>query len=639
MDAERIRELEEQVRYHSELYFNKAKPEISDEEFDRLIDELKELDPTSPALVEVGAVPSYGHKVSHAATMGSLDKFRTLKDVVAWHKASGGGAIVVMPKIDGLAIRLNYRNGRLVQAATRGNGEVGQDVTDNARGVDGVPQVLTHNIQGFDGNVEVRGEVHMPKSVFDGFAQRGNLKFANPRNAACGSMCCQDPKETATRGLVFIGYDVIGAKGLVTEAARRDFVRSIGFKYVSQKLIQDDANFEKELESTLHDCEFSLRQRMEYEIDGMVLALNDLNQQEELGGSGSNPKGKVAYKFRPEQKVAEIAGIDWQVGRTGRLTPMLRIEPTSLSGSVVRNVTLHNQKFLEEMGLAAGGQVLVQKAGEIIPQVVRKMADGPNGSKAAGRPDKCPACGGPVRFDDVNLWCDSASCPAKLEERVLHYLKRLEVLGIGPSLVAAMCGRELVKRLPDLYTLGFTALQEAAGGEVAAKNALEAILSRNEIPLHQFLSALGVHGLGRTTSKDIAKKFKTLDAVLMATAGSFAGIEGIGATTAGDIRNGLDGMLEEVRELAGIIEVKAVEVSGGPLAGMSFCLTGAMSRPRKAIEKAIEVAGGEVRSSVGSGLTYLVQADPSSASGKSKKALQLGTKIIGEDELVKMMEG
>jgi DNA ligase (NAD+) len=543
-----------------------------------------------------------------------------------------------MPKVDGLAIRLNYRNGRLVQAATRGNGEVGQDVTDNARGVEGVPQVLP-TVPGFDGNVELRGEVFMPKSVFEGFRNRGNLEFANPRNAACGSMCCQDPKETATRGLSFLGYDVQGVKGLVTETARRDFVRTLGVKYVSQKVLRDDDSLEKELEATLHDCEFSLRQKMEYEIDGMVLALNDINQQEELGGSGNNPKGKVAYKFRPEQKVADIVGIDWQVGRTGRLTPMARIEPTALSGSVVRNVTLHNQKFLEEMGLNVGGQVLVQKAGEIIPQVVRKMADGPNGPKAIERPTACPVCGGPVRFDDVNLWCDSVSCPAQFEERVLHYLKRLEVLGVGPSLVSAVCSRGIVKRLPDLYAMNFTALVEAAGGDVAAKNAFEAILSKNEVPLHQFLSALGVHGLGRTTSKNIAKKFKTLDKVMVASESDFLGIDDIGGTTATAIRDGLDKLANEIMELARIIEVKEVAVSAGPLAGMSFCLTGAMSRPRKAIEKAIEIAGGEVRSTVGGGLTYLVQADPSSVSSKSKKAQSLGTKIISEEELVKMMEG
>jgi len=635
---ERIRELEGLVRYHSDIYFNEAKQEITDAEYDELVAELTELDPESPALVEVGSVPSYGRKVKHSSTMGSLKKATTVDEVMAWHEACGGGDIVLMPKMDGLAIRLNYRSGRFVQAATRGDGEIGQDVTDNARGVDGVREEIEDK-----GPVEMRGEVYMPKDVFRGFQETGSIDFANPRNAAAGSLCAKDPKVTASRGLCFRCYEITGVHGLESETARHVYAKNeLGVPYVSMKRFHDGPNLRAELEAELHDCEFSKRQKMNFEIDGMVLAIGDLETQEELGWSGRRPNGKIAYKFRPEQKVAVVRSVDWQVGRTGRMTPMARIEPTALSGSVVKNVTLHNQKFLEELGLCAGCRVLVQKAGDIIPQVVRKT-DGPEGA-AIPRPGVCPSCGSKLRFDDVNLWCDSVSCPAKLEERVLHYLRRMDVLGVGPALVSALCRKGLVKRLPDLYSIPFSGLQEAAGGTQAARNAMEAILGRNEVPLHQFLSALGVGGLGRTTSRAVAKEYRSLSKIvacpdLPLMVGRLVGLDGIGETTAGSIALGLAEIAKEVEELAGIIEVQDVAEAEGPLVGRSFCLTGAMSRPRKAIAADIEAAGGEVRSSVGKGLDFLVQADASSTSGKTKKAVANGTAIIGEDELVEMMRG
>jgi len=298
---------------------------------------------------------------------------------------------------------------------------------------------------------------------------------------------------------------------------------------------------------------------------------------------------------------------------------------------------------MKKLGIAHGDKVLIQKAGEIIPQVVRVVEAGGNNTII---PDTCPVCGWPTSSDKANLWCINPFCDARLEERVLHYLKTMDVLGVGPALIHAVCENGMVKTLPDLYNMNIHELESITGGIGSATNIRQAIFSKNEIPLWQFLASLGVPSLGRTASKAVAKHWRSIERVVEKVSTTpykavleLTSIEGIGESTATSIVNGLNGIISEVHALSSMLDVQGVKESSGPLSGMSFCLTGSMSRPRKSLEADIEAAGGEARSSVSKGLTALVQSDKTSQSSKSKKALSIGARVISEEELTKMMEG
>lgn len=645
---DRMLELARSVKYHSDLYYNKAVPEITDAEFDALVDELKELwrqtDTTTMlqsdiaeirSVIEgVGSKPTYGRKVKHSSVMGSLDKVTTIAELVAWrNKYAPNARLVVSPKIDGCAIRLNYVNGTLVEAATRGDGEIGQDVTDNVRAIASIPKNIP-----FDCNVEIRGEIIMSRPVFKRLREQGE-NFANPRNAGTGSLLAKDPKETAARDLSLIAYGVSGdvASPIFTATESKKIAWARGsISEITWVSIEEFDTIE-EFEKIFLEWETN-RPHLDYEIDGLVVSINDIELQEAAGVQGNRPRGKIAFKFAPEQVEAEIESIDWQVGRTGKLTPMARIKPVTVAGSTISNITLHNDKNLMEMRINVGSKVIIQKAGDIIPQVVRRTSADVN----SPRPTVCPSCGGSVAMDanGVSYWCPSSSCPAQLSRRVLHWIKTVDILGVGEGIVDGLCERGFVKDLPDLYYLTTDQIKAVTGGSGSAKKVQEAILSKSEIPLAVFLDGLGIDGLGTTTSKDVAKRFETLDGVLRANPSSIAGLPNIGSLTAGKIVDGLVRLLtaNTIQRLRQTVEVQDCIAKSGPLSGMSFVLTGAMSKPRKDIEAAIEAAGGENKSSVSRGVTYLVQADPSSTSAKTQKAAKCGTTVISEEFLWSMMQ-
>jgi len=626
---DRIQELAELIRYHSDLYYNQGKPELSDAEFDALISEMKRLDPENPCLSEIGANP-YGKKIKHATLMGSLNKATSFEEIQKWHKELGGGRILVAPKIDGLAIKLVFKNGKLIQAATRGDGETGQDVTDNVRQIKAIPPDLGNDFTG-----ELRGEIYMRKSVWEKLGDA-----ANPRNAAAGSLLQKDPKITGERSLDFYCYDAIfgdpSQTMFATEFAKLTFIGSCTGICVVPFVTFESTDVS--LQASLLDWEKVQRAKLDYEIDGMVISLDSLGLQEEAGWSGKCPKGKVAFKFKPEQKPAEIVRVDWFVGRLGKITPVAVITPTRLAGTTVTNVTLHNLANVRALNLHIGDKVLVEKAGEIIPQLVRVLEPTKSTHPEDVVPVVCPVCKGEVKPDDrnVSLWCQNDACPAKLVRKVLHYLESLSVLGVGEGIVQKLCLSGMVKTLADLYYMDQSALVGLLGGQRSAEKVYLAIMEKNEIDLAVFLDALGIDGLGTSTSKQMAKQYKTLDACLSQNVSSLMNMEGIGFTTATKIVEGLEGMKTEIAALRAAIDIKEVETKTGLLAGHSFCLTGAMSRVRSVIEKEIEAAGGEIKS-CGRGLEFLVQADPSSTSSKSEKAKKLGIKIISEDELYKMM--
>jgi DNA ligase (NAD+) len=374
MNGDRIAELEGLIRYHADLYYNRSAPEITDAEYDSLVDELKRIDPDNAVLKEVGATLSYGRKVKHSSLMGSLDKEISAADVETWYEkysqnTKGYNGIVVTPKIDGLAVRLNYKDGVLVEAATRGNGTEGQDVTDNIKAISSISKQIP-TLHGLD--VEVRGEIYMKRSVFYDLLSEAGLAggraLANPRNAASGFLMAKDPKVTASRSLSLLVYDVIITKGKLKPiwATEREKRAWMAVNLDSLELVEMQYLAISDFSSLAISWEIR-RPKLDYEIDGLVVSLDSLADQDIAGWNGKCPKGKVAYKFKPEQKTAKVLNIDWQVGRTGRLTPMARIEPTLVAGSKISNITLHNKARVVDLDIAEGDEVLIEKAGDIIP--------------------------------------------------------------------------------------------------------------------------------------------------------------------------------------------------------------------------------------------------------------------------------
>jgi DNA ligase (NAD+) len=623
MNQQRIEELEASVRKHSDLYFN-GTPEITDPEFDALIAELTKLDPGSLVLAEVGARPSFGRKVKHPSLMGSLDKVSEFSSLDSWWRTRStmNSSMVCTPKVDGLAIRLKYKDGKLEEAATRGDGEIGQDVTPNACQVKDIPQTLAN---GFTG--EVRGEVYMLKSVWE------KSPFANARNGAAGGMRQEDATETARRELSFLAYSIRQeGKTFKTEMEARYAATTLGIPYVDMEVV-DPAH----LQAYLLDWEKRRRMGLPFDIDGLVFSFYDIGEGEDLGWTGRKPNGKLAWKFPPEQREAKVVNVQWQVGRTGKVTPVLEVEPVKLSGSVVQFATLHSAELAKDFAFQVGDKVLLEKAGDVIPHVVRvtwRAMPQAGGQAPLILPSACPCCGSLLVQDGAHLWCMNLGCSSRVETRILHWLDVMGVKGFGPSTVSSLCANG-VKSPADLYYLTKEQLADSVG-EKLAETLWNELFTKTKVPLSKFLAALGVPDLGGTISKVLAKKYGTLEAVLAVEHNQLVHIEGIGSKTGYAIVNGLASMRHEIDAVSRCVEIEA-PVTGGVLTGKSFCLTGAMGKPRKEIERMIEEAGGEVKGSVGRGLGFLVTNDTTSGSAKNVKAQSLGVQIVDEAALYGMM--
>ena len=622
---ERAEELKKQIEYYSNKYYNESISEISDFEFDKLTDELKLLG----GYVEIGA-PSYGQKIMHRSIMGSLEKDTSIDAIINWAKKYTEGNILITPKIDGLSCRLNYENGILIEAVTRGDGIRGQSVLDNVMQIKSIAKVLPSKV-----TAEFRGEILMRKSVFNKFLEEGVEDLANPRNAASGSLMAKDPKITGDRNLSFLCWDVITGKMFDTELDKFTWIHNIIPEIETVLFLLIDVN---NFEDIVKRWEMN-RLTLDYQIDGLVIALNNIADQEAAGWSGHRPKGKIAFKFKPEQGIPTIKSIDRQVGRTGRLTPVAYVTPIILAGTTVQKVTLYNESQFLAKDIAIGDKVLMQKAGDVIPELIRVIERSAN-RITSPTPTTCPICSGKVVWDErhVSIWCINDACPARFAESVLHYITTLEIMDVGEGIVYKLCDSGAVKTLYDLYDITKEQIKQLTGGDRSAEKTYNAIHEKKNVPLNVFLDSLGISGLGTKISKDIAKEFKTLEAVRNAGKGDFIFMDGIQALTEAKIIDGLANMSFTIDKLLERIKVIPMTETTGSLSGKSFCLTGAMSKPRKEIEKAIETAGGEIKS-VQKGLTYLVQADPTSTSSKTVTATKYGVSIISEEALWKMIEG
>ncbi len=655
----RIEELRKEIDRHAHKYYVLDDPEISDVEYDRLMEELTELEDQYPELktpdsptVRVGLRPIDSFKeVVHEHRLFSLDNTYSAEEVIQFDKrireALNVDSVqyVCELKIDGLSISLKYEDGLLLRGATRGNGFVGEDVTENIKAIKSIPLRLRKNL-----SIELRGEVYLPKDVFNELnkvrAESDLQLFANPRNAAAGTLRQLDPREVSKRKLSAFFYQIVEPEkfGLKSQSEQLEFLRTIGLKV--------EPNFEV-ADGTEDVIEFwkkwsGLKSSLNYAVDGTVVKVEDLHLQQELGYTTKAPRWAIAFKFPAEQATTKLTGVTLGVGRLGTITPVAELEPVQLAGTTVKRASMHNFDFVREKDIRIFDTVIVEKAGEIIPQIVKSIPDKRTGEEQRiYPPSQCPVCGGQVgkeRMEDVALKCLNPACPAKLSRRIQFFCSRdgMDIEGLGEKLVERIVEAGLVKRPSDLYKLSeddLLDLGEGIGEKTAAK-IIEAIEKSRKNPLFKLITGLGIPGVGSKLARDLSNYFGSLQAVISASEKELKEVSGIGEQLASDIRNYLSSadVREEIEELMKYVNTQEESVAGAkPLRGLKFVVTGTLTNySRKEIQEKIIELGGEVVSSVSKNTDYvLVGENPGSKEGKARS---LGIKIIGEKEFEEMVK-
>jgi len=655
----RIEELRKEIDRHAYKYYVLDDPEISDVEYDRLMKELTELEDQYPELktpdsptVRVGLRPIDSFKeVVHEHRLFSLDNTYSAEEVMQFDKrireALNVDSVqyVCELKIDGLSISLKYEDGLLLRGATRGNGFVGEDVTENIKAIKSIPLRLRKDL-----SIELRGEVYLPKDVFNELNKvraESNLQlFANPRNAAAGTLRQLDPREVSKRKLSAFFYQIVEPErfGLKSQSEQLEFLRTIGLKV--------EPNFEV-ADGTEDVIEFwkkwsGLKSGLNYAVDGTVVKVEDLHLQQELGYTTKAPRWAIAFKFPAEQATTKLTGVTLGVGRLGTITPVAELEPVQLAGTTVKRASMHNFDFVREKDIRIFDTVIVEKAGEIIPQIVKSIPDKRTGEEQRiNPPSQCPVCGGQVgkeRVEDVALKCLNPACPAKLSRRIQFFCSRdaMDIEGLGEKLVERIVEAGLVKRPSDLYKLSENDLLDLGEGigEKTAGKLIEAIDKSRKNPLFKLITGLGIPGVGSKLARDLSNYFGSLHALISASEMELKEVSGIGEQLASDIRNYLSaaGVREEIEELMKYVNTQEESVGGiKPLKGLKFVVTGTLPNySRKEIQEKIIELGGEVVSSVSKNTDYLlVGENPGSKEGKARS---LGIKIIGEKEFEEMVK-
>src|SRR6266571_4250681 len=660
-------ELREKIRYHEHRYHVLDHPEISDAEFDRLMQELKSLEAAHPELVvpdsptqRVGGKPRQGFiKVQHSSPMLSLDNAYNEAELRDWERrvhAIGGSKqveYVCELKLDGLSLALRYANGRLERGITRGDGFIGEDVTLNVRTVRSVPLSVpekTLKKVGLPPGFEVRGEIVMPLSAFDRMneeRERQNLsKFANPRNAAAGAIRVLEPNITAQRRLDFFAYGLLsnGRTYFEKHSPALDALQACGFKVNPNRKLAGD--IEQVLE-WIRQWE-AKRDRLGYEIDGIVIKVNRTALQRELGYTGKAPRWAIAYKYAARSGITRVEDIIVQVGRTGKLTPVAMLKPVPIGGTTVSRATLHNMDEIERLGVKIGDWVEVQRGGDVIPKVTRVVEDKahPRGHKSFNMPEKCPICGTHVvrSEGEVDHRCVNANCPAKLRETILHFASRhvVNIEGMGDALVNQLTDRGLIKNVADIYKLTKTdLLQQERMGEKSAQNVLDEIEASKKLPLERLIYGLGMRFVGERTAQFLAEHFGSMEALMNAPQEELLEVAEVGPRIAQSIAEFFQEaknreLVERLRK-AGLTFTGKKRHRGTALAGKTFVLTGTLTRyARDEAKKMIEDAGGRVSSSVSKKTDYVVAG--ADAGSKLDKAKELGVSVIGEKDMEKLLE-
>lgn len=668
MSAERLRmaALAEQIREHQFYYYVLDKPVISDSEFDKLWRELVALeeahpelrDPHSPTLEVGGGLETTFEQSDHLKPMMSLDNVFDGAEFEAWTgrvlKEVSAPTWLCELKIDGLAINLLYQEGKLTKALTRGNGKTGEDVTLNVKTIKGVPLQL----KGRDvpSTIEIRGEIYFPLAEFNelnaGIAESGKVPFANPRNAAAGSLRQKDPKITASRPLRLLvhGVGAIAGRNFHSQSEVYGALAEWGLP-VSSRV----KTFRELKDVTKYIAKFDgARHSLDHEIDGVVVKVDQFEKQEKLGATSRAPRWAIAYKFAPEEVVTRLLDIKVSVGRTGRVTPFAHMEPVKVAGSTVTNATLHNQEEVERKGILIGDYVVIRKAGDVIPEVL-----GPVKSKRIGAerafvmPTKCPECGSPLRAiseGDVDIRCpNNQSCPAQLRERLFYIGSRsaLDIDVLGYEAAQALLDDGIVRDERDLFSISIDDLMKSeffmkkdGSASAIAPRFIEGLEQAKSRPLWRALVSLSIRHVGPTAAQSLVRAFGSIPALGRASAEELSAVEGIGPTIAHAIIEWFE--VDWHREIieswqrAGVIMVEEAKVLDQRFAGMTFVLTGALSGfTREEADEAITSRGGKSASSVSKKTSYVVVGE--SPGSKYDKALELGIPVLDEAAFVKLL--
>ena len=653
---ERINELTDKLNEANYLYYVLDNPVMPDFEYDHLLRELEDLEKEHPELAREdsptkrvgGAAISAFTQVTHPVPLMSLQDVFSLEELDEFLekiiKENPGVAFTVEPKIDGLSVALEYESGKFVRGATRGDGNVGEDVTENLKTIRSIPMTIENAPE----RLIVRGEVFMPKKTFEELNRQreldGEALFANPRNAAAGSLRQLDPKIAAKRGLDILIFNIQLADGVSfdTHAQSLEYLKSLKFKVVPNELLNDVVKINDHVLAINEN-----RDLLTCDIDGAVIKVDDLSLRERLGTTAKFPRWAAAYKYPPEVKDTVVEDIVVQVGRTGVLTPKAVVKAVRLAGTTVTNATLHNQDFISQRDIRIGDTVKIRKAGEIIPEILEvDFTKRPNDAKAYYLPANCPVCGAPTKRDDDGafLRCTGAACPTQLSRNIAHFVSRdaMDLDGLGSAIVEELINRDLLKSPADIYYLTLDEMKSLwQKGDTAAKKLLAAIENSKTQDVSKLIYALGIRQVGAKTGKVLAAHFGSLDALAAATVEELTEVPDIGTVTAESIVEWFAQpqamqILERLRE-AGVNFNSLRAVEDTRFSGMTFVLTGALSKfTRDEATEKIELFGGKVSGSVSKKTSYVILGE--NAGSKERKARELGIPILDEDAFLEMIQ-
>ena len=658
--GKKIESLRDKIRHHESLYYVLDSPEISDAEFDKLMQQLKQIESEHPDLVtpdsptqRVGGKPREGFvKVPHSSPMLSLDNTYNEEELRDWerrvHELSGRSEVdyVCELKLDGMSLALVYEDGKLARGVTRGDGSIGEDVTLNIRTVRSIPLVIPSEKlkkAGIPADFEVRGELLMPtasfKKINDERERDGLPTFANPRNFTAGTVRQLDSNITAQRRLDYFPYMLLrnGRTYFDRHWKTLSAIDAAGFKVNQNRKLVSSMD---EVWAFIQQWE-AKRDSLPYEIDGIVIKVDRTSLQDELGFTGKAPRWAIAYKYAARGGTTKLENVRWQVGRTGKLTPVAQLVPVSIGGTTVRNATLHNMDEIQRLGVKIGDWVRVERGGDVIPKVVEVDKDHPRGKDDIDVPDKCPVCGTRVMRTEgeVDYRCVNANCPAKLLGTILHFASRgvMNIDGMGDALVTQLTERGLVKNVADIYKLtkeNLLSLERM--GEKSAQNILDEIEGSKKLPLERVIYGLGIRFVGERTAQFLAEHFGSMEALQQATVEELQNVDEVGPRIAESIAEFFSipanrKLVERLRE-AKLTLTGEKKQRGTKLTGKTFVLTGTLPRfTRDEAKKMIEDAGGKVTGSVSKKTDYVVAG--SDAGSKLDKARELGVAVIDEEQM------
>ncbi|GED68054.1 DNA ligase [Brevibacillus reuszeri] len=660
----KIKELAKRIEHHNRLYHEEDRPEITDQEYDQLMRELKELEslfpelasPDSPSLRVGGEPLPFFEKVVHRTPMLSLGNAFNEEEIRDFDRrvrqAVGSQAVryVVELKIDGLAVSLHYEDGLFVRGATRGDGTTGEDITQNLKTIRSIPLRLTRPL-----TLEVRGEAYMPKGAFEKLnkerEERGEALFANPRNSAAGSLRQLDPKIAAARQLDTFIYAIGDLQGEVVESHSEGLalLETLGFKVNQERRVFDDID---ELLAFVESWT-EKRPHLPYEIDGLVIKVDSYAQQQELGFTAKSPRWAVAYKFPAEEAITILEGIEVSVGRTGNVTPTALLKPVSLAGTTVKRASLHNEDIIREKGLLIGDHVVVKKAGDIIPEIIAVLPERRTGSETPfAMPTHCPECGSElVRLEEeVALRCINPMCPALIREGMIHFVSRtaMNIDGLGEKVVAQLYHDGIIHSVADLYYLHQqrdALLGMERMGEKSVDNLLAAIEASKENSLERVLFGLGIRLVGAKAARVLAEHFGSMDAIMQADEEALTQIDEIGPKMAASLINYFSqpqaaAVIERLKAAGVNMEYKGIRIESGaelPFSGKTIVLTGTLTQmSRQEAEEAIARMGGKVTGSVSKKTDLVIAGDK--AGSKLEKAEKLGVEVMDEAGFLQVLE-